>query len=78
MVTDLTEKIKIVWHVDDILMRAEDKGIDLPKDKALTILHDLKDNHDSTIGINWEVIDFYIEDYEWEEHLKKQKDLING
>jgi len=53
MVTDLTEKIKIVWH-------------------------DLKDNHDSTIGINWEVIDFYIEDYEWEEHLKKQKDLING
>ena len=78
MVTDLTEKIKIVWYVDDILMRAEDKGIDLPKDKALTILHDLKDNHDSTIGINWEVIDFYIEDYEWEEHLKKQKDLING
>jgi len=72
----LSEQIKIVWHVKDILMRAKDKGIDLSKDKALTILHEIKDNHDATIGINWEVIDCSLEDYEWREHFKKQKELI--
>jgi len=61
----LSEKIKIVWHVDDILSRAKDKEIDLSKDKALTILHDLKDDHDASIGINWEVIDCHLENYEW-------------
>ena len=72
----MKEKIKIVWHVDDILNRAKGKRIDLSKDKALTILHDLKDNHDASIGINWEVIDCSLEDYEWEERFKKQKELM--
>ena len=56
----MEESITITWHVDDILMRAKEKDLDLSKDKALEILHDLKDNHDSTIGINWDVIDEYI------------------
>jgi len=60
----LPEKIKIVWHVDDILNRAKDKGTDLSKDKALTILHEIKDNHDATIGINWDVIDCHLEELE--------------
>ena len=56
----MEESITITWHVDDILMRAKEKDLDLSKDEALEILHDLKDNHDSTIGINWDVIDEYI------------------
>jgi len=56
----MEESITITWHVDDILMRAKENDLDLSKDKALEILHDLKDNHDSTIGINWDVIDEYI------------------
>lgn len=56
----MEESITITWHVDDILMRAKEQDFDLSKDKALEILHDLKDNHDSTIGINWDVIDEYI------------------
>mgnify|MGYP007077424097 FL=1 len=56
----MEESITITWHVDDILMRAKENGLDLSKDKAIEILHDLKDNHDSTIGINWDVIDEYI------------------
>ena len=74
----LSEKIKITWHVDDILMRAEEKEIDLSKDKALTILHDLKDDHDASIGINWEVIDCRLEDYEiWDEFFKKQAEEMD-
>ena len=59
----MEESITITWHVDDILMRAKDNGLDLSKDKALQILHALKDNHDSTIGINWDVIDEHIWNY---------------
>lgn len=57
----LSESITISWNVKDILYRAKDKGLELSKDKALEILHEIKDNHDSTIGINWEVIDAYLE-----------------
>ena len=57
----LSETITISWHVKDILYRAKDNGLELSKDKALEILHKIKDNHDSTIGINWEVIDAYLE-----------------
>lgn len=56
----LSETINISWHVSDILLRAKDQDLDLSKEKALEILHDLKNNHDSTIGINWDVIDEHL------------------
>ena len=57
----LSETITISWHVKDILYRAKDNGLDLSKDKALQILHQIKNNHDSTIGVNWDVIDEYLQ-----------------
>lgn len=45
----------IVWHVDDVLSVRPD----LSNDQARQILYQLKNNHDASIGINWEVIDIY-------------------
>jgi len=46
------DEIAIVWSVDDVLQECDW----LNREQALEVLHDLKHNHDATIGINWEVI----------------------
>jgi hypothetical protein len=50
------------WDVDDVIERASERGINLEYDKAKEILRACRRNHDSTIGMNWDVIDCHIED----------------
>jgi len=44
--------IEIVWSVEDVLNTCEW----LTTKQALNVLHNLKENHDANIGINWNVI----------------------
>lgn len=53
-------KIEIVWTTDDVFSRAEDLGYTLTDKQAKQVLMLAKSNHDATIGINWDVIDAYI------------------
>jgi riboflavin biosynthesis pyrimidine reductase len=48
----MREEIAIIWSVDDVMQECRW----LTKDQALEVLHNLKANHDATIGINWDVI----------------------
>ena len=48
----MSDKIEIIWDVDDVMQECRW----LTRDQALEVLHDLKANHDATIGINWDVI----------------------
>lgn len=45
--------IQIKWHISDILSRRPD----LTDEECVEVLRSLKNNHDATIGINWETID---------------------
>lgn len=54
------ETISIRWSVGDILEQAREKDYELTKEQALDILSSLKHNHDSSVGINWDVINEYI------------------
>ena len=45
-------QIAIIWSLEDVLMACDW----LTEEQGLDVLHSLKDNHDATIGINWEVI----------------------
>ena len=57
------ERIAISWCVEDVISRAkEDRDIELTKDQALDILSLLESKHDCNIGINWEVMDYYIDE----------------
>jgi hypothetical protein len=47
----------IVWHIEDILSVRPD----LSNEQARKLLRQLKNNHDASIGINWDVIDIYAE-----------------
>lgn len=49
----VNRSISIIWHIEDI------KAVrpDLNDEQASRVLTKLKQTHDATIGINWEVID---------------------
>lgn len=53
--------ISIKWHTDDILECAKDLKVDLTINEANGILDEIKENHDCTTGVTWEVIDCYID-----------------
>ncbi|WP_373539523.1 hypothetical protein [Chamaesiphon sp.] len=46
-----------IWHTDDVLSL----NPQLSRDFARLVLQMAMDNHDATIGINWEVLQFHID-----------------
>lgn len=61
-VTDLAAEhfkdyIAIGWTTDDILDRAESRGIELSNEQARDILESIARGFDANNGINWDVID---------------------
>ena len=52
-----TDRIAVVWHVCDIVDRAEEIGEDITENQALNVLEWLLQEHDANDGINWDVID---------------------
>ena len=52
-------EIRIVWCLEDVVMRAEERDIALTEKQAIKILTNLDKCHDANIGINWNVIDIH-------------------
>ena len=71
--TDYKEEdvICIVWGVEDVKMRIDELKAILPEndydklteEDAKEILWRISAKHDATIGINWDVIDFWIDEH---------------
>ncbi|MHB1949558.1 MAG: hypothetical protein ACYCQI_15775 [Gammaproteobacteria bacterium] len=51
--TSLVKEIAIIWHIEDI----QSIRPDLTDKQASVVLQRLKENHDASIGINWETIE---------------------
>jgi len=51
-----------IWCVEDVLDRAEERGINISRREAEEIIDDIHKNTDATIGINWDVIDAYLDE----------------
>ena len=64
--------VSIKWSIEDVesvVSQLRDKHPDfnfnrLTKDDKREILRLLKNDHDATIGVNWDVIENYVWDYE--------------
>jgi len=54
-------QVFIKWHIDDILERAKELKVKMTRKKAKEILLTMRSKHDATIGINWDVIDYWID-----------------
>jgi len=55
--------ISIKWSTDDVLGTAESMDIELTEQEADNILEEMERCHDAELGINWLVIESYIESY---------------
>jgi hypothetical protein len=53
--------IAIKWSTEDVLWQAEQLDLELTEDQADDILESLENRHDASVGINWDVISFHIE-----------------
>jgi len=53
----INDQISIQWHIDDVVHIRPD----LNQDQARAVLLNVKDNHDATIGVNWEVLEIVAE-----------------
>lgn len=64
-----TEVVAVFWHKEDIVWRAEDRAIVVSDEEAGQIIEALEANHDASIGINWEVIDFHLDNLKHDQSL---------
>lgn len=49
------------WHIDDVACQAESMGETLTEEECQEVLRRMMRKHDCNIGINWEVIEWWIE-----------------
>ncbi len=52
------KKITLEWHIDDVL----EIRPDLNDREAMNVLNMVKRKHDATVGVNWEVLDYWAGD----------------
>lgn len=50
------------WHIDDVQAQAENMGEVLTEQECRDVLTLVMRKHDCNIGINWDVIDYWIEE----------------
>jgi hypothetical protein len=53
--------IASIWMIEDVQGRAEESGYFLTDDECRDVLSYLNNKHDACIGINWDVIDYWVE-----------------
>ena len=61
--TIITNGITITWHIDDVQTMLEDRGYDvvLTPEQMAMVLHHVKKNHDATIGVTWDSLEYAAE-----------------
>jgi hypothetical protein len=55
--------IEIKWSTEDVLMQADLMNVELTEEQADAILENVLHYHDANVGINWDVLDFHIDNY---------------
>ena len=60
-----------IWHVDDVITRAEEREQEIMHKEAEEIIQKMDHYHDATIGINWDVIDHYLFELAYQKENKK-------
>jgi len=55
-------EISIIWSTEDVLYQAKHRGIKITENEANKILLNMESNHLQECGINWETIDYYLDD----------------
>lgn len=54
-----------IWCEDDVLELARQKGIKCSRKRAREIIDEVDRKHDATMGITWDTISDYLDEYVW-------------
>jgi hypothetical protein len=52
-----------IWCEEDVIGRAKELGIKLTTEEAQAILDEIDRKQDCSLGINWDTLDYFIQDY---------------
>lgn len=52
-----------IWSIEDVQDQAKERKIKISKRKAEELLDDLDRHQDASIGINWDTINAYLDEY---------------
>ena len=58
-----TDKMALVWDLQDVHTAANEREVALTNQEAITVLQELHHHHDPQLGIRWEDLTSYIEEY---------------
>ncbi len=50
-----------IWQTGDIVGRAKDRGMSVSQATAEDIIGKIHSNHDASIGISWDTIDYWLD-----------------
>jgi len=54
-----------IWCEDDVLELARQKGIKYSRKRAREIIDEVDRKQDATMGITWDTISVYLDEYVW-------------
>lgn len=60
------------WHVEDVQGYATDNGVELTADEAHEVMRMMANGFDANLGVNWEVIGAYIDQFDTYRQTKKE------
>lgn len=66
---DDTEMAFVIWLPEDVIQQAKERKVYIPTlqipklEQAKLIIDKIHRKHDCTIGITWDTLDFYTDDY---------------
>ena len=58
----LKTSISIVWCAEDVLVKADEIGIELTGEQVSDVLGYVERKHDASIGVNWDTIGYWIDE----------------
>lgn len=61
------------WHVEDVQGCATDNNVALTADEAHEVMRAMSNGFDANLGINWEVIESYIDQFDTYRQTKKEQ-----
>lgn len=53
----------VIWSEDDVLSRARERGTKITREQAQEIIDRIHRKHNASLGISWDTIDTYLDDY---------------
>ena len=57
------DKIALVWDLQDIHTAANEQEVALTNKQAIRVLQEMHHHHDKQLGLRWEDVTAYIEEY---------------